>query len=137
LVQIADGRTTIEKVRTSNAASVRKYVASSKPALAHAGLEPKSSTSRAVTISEGLEELVMREPLKWYDADATDKPPWIKALVEVRHLATREGWCYPHVQAITAAIDQYAESTLGNRDFFLNRPHSIGGNRIRSQTDIP
>jgi hypothetical protein len=40
------------------------------------------------------------------------------------------GGCYQHVQAITVAIDQYAESALGNRDFFLNKPHSIGGNRI-------
>jgi hypothetical protein len=56
---------------------------------------------------------------------------------EVWHLAAREGCCYQHVQAITVAIDQYAESALGNRDFFLNRPHSIGGNRIPSRTDIP
>ena len=25
----------------------------------------------------------MREPSKWYDANATDNPPWIKALAEV------------------------------------------------------
>jgi hypothetical protein len=25
------------------------------------------------------------------------------------------------------AIDQYAESALGNRQYFLNKPHSIGG----------
>jgi hypothetical protein len=70
-------------------------------------------------------------PLKWYDANATDNPPWIKALAEVRHLACREGWCYQHVhvQAIIVSIDQYAESALGNRDYFLNRPYSIGGNR--------
>ena len=76
----------------------------------------------------------MREPVKWYD-DSTDHPPWINALAEVRHLATREGWCYPHVQAIIVAIDQYAEAATGNRDFFLNRPHSIGGNRRTG--DIP
>jgi hypothetical protein len=35
-------------------------------------------------------------------------PPFIKALAEVRQLATREGWCYQHVQAIAVAIDQYA-----------------------------
>jgi hypothetical protein len=33
----------------------------------------------------------MREPLKWYDANATDNPPWIKALAEVRHLACLTG----------------------------------------------
>jgi hypothetical protein len=25
------------------------------------------------------------------------------------------------------AIDQYAETALGNREYFLNKPHSIGG----------
>jgi hypothetical protein len=35
--------------------------------------------------------------LRWDDHKA-DNPPWIKALAEVRHLATREGWCYHHVQ---------------------------------------
>jgi hypothetical protein len=70
---------------------------------------------------------MVREPV-WYDRDA-DNPPWIKALAEVRHLAPREGWCYQHVQAITLAIDQDAESALGNRE-----PHSIGGS---TQRDIP
>ena len=65
---------------------------------------------------------------RWYDNNA-DNPPWIKALAEVRHLACREGWCYPHVQAIIVSIDQYAEAALGNRDFFLNRPYGIGGGK--------
>jgi hypothetical protein len=69
----------------------------------------------------------MREPLKWYDASAADNPPWITALNEVRHLATREGWRHQHVQAIIVAIDQYAVAGLGNREFFLNKPYSIGG----------
>ena len=76
----------------------------------------------------------MREPLRWYD-DSADHAPWIRALAEVRHLATREGWCYPHVQAIIVAIDQYAEAATGNRDFFLNKPHSIGGHKRSG--DIP
>ena len=67
--------------------------------------------------------------LRWYDHDAADNPPWVKALAEVRHRATREGWCYPHVQAIIVAIDQYAEKALGNRDYFLNKPYGIGGGR--------
>lgn len=71
---------------------------------------------------------------KWYDHDATDNPPWVKALAEVRHRATREGWCYPHVQAIIVAIDQYAEKALGNRDYFLNKPYGIGGGR---KGDVP
>src|ERR1700730_5114334 len=68
---------------------------------------------------------VMREPLQWYDHNA-DNPPWIKALAKVRRLAPREGWRYQHVQAIIVAIDQYAEATLGNREFFLNKPYGIG-----------
>jgi hypothetical protein len=42
-------------------------------------------------------------------------------------MAKREGYCYQHVQAITVAIDQYAEEALGNREYFLNKPYSIGG----------
>jgi hypothetical protein len=53
----------------------------------------------------------------------------VKALAEARHRATREGWCYPHVQAIIVAMDQYAEAALGNREFFLNKPYGIGGSR--------
>lgn len=69
--------------------------------------------------------MASNEPLKWYDGKA-DNPPWIKALADVRHMACREGWCYYHVQAIIVAIDQYAEAALGNREYFLNRPHGIG-----------
>jgi len=47
--------------------------------------------------------------------------------------ATREGWCYHHVQAIIVAIDQYAEKALGNREFFLNKPYGIG----RGKSEIP
>lgn len=64
--------------------------------------------------------------MNWYDEQA-DNPPWIKALAEVRHRATREGYCYQHVQAIIVAIDQYAEKALGNREYFLNKPQRIGG----------
>ena len=66
--------------------------------------------------------------LNWFDEKA-DNPPWIKALAEVRLMATREGYCYQHVQAITVAIDQYAEKALGNREYFLNEPYSIGSGR--------
>jgi hypothetical protein len=52
--------------------------------------------------------------LKRYDHTA-DNPPWINALAEVRHRATREGYCYHHVQAIIVSIDQYAETALGIR----------------------
>ena len=52
--------------------------------------------------------------------DEPNPPPFIKAQAEVRQLATREGHCYQHVQAITVAIDHYAEKALGNWGFFLN-----------------
>jgi hypothetical protein len=55
-----------------------------------------------------------------YDHNA-DNPPWIKALADVRRRGTLEGYCCFHVQAIMPAIDQYAESALGNRKYFLNK----------------
>jgi hypothetical protein len=66
---------------------------------------------------------VMGEPL---EDEKADNAPWIDALAELRHRATREGHCVSHVQAITIAIDQYAESALGNRDYFLNKPCGVG-----------
>jgi hypothetical protein len=36
----------------------------------------------------------------------------------------RESW--DRVQAIRTAIDDYAELETGNREYFWNRPHSIG-----------
>jgi hypothetical protein len=72
--------------------------------------------------------------IEWYDPNATNNTPWVKALAEVRRLAPREGWCYHHVQAIIVSIDQYAEKALGNREFFLNRPYGIGGGK---NSDIP
>jgi hypothetical protein len=49
------------------------------------------------------------QPTRWFD-DEPDFSPWLKALEDVRRKATREGWCYQHVQAIIGAIDQYAEA---------------------------
>lgn len=46
-------------------------------------------------------------------------------------------WCgtvYQHVQAISVAIDQYAEKAVGNREYFLNKPYAIGGN---SKDSVP
>ena len=69
-----------------------------------------------------------------YFIDESELSPFLKALNEARHLPTREGWCYRQVQSIMVAIDQYAEAATGNRDYFLNKPHSIGGSR---KGDIP
>ncbi|WP_236843299.1 hypothetical protein [Bradyrhizobium icense] len=69
-----------------------------------------------------------------YFLDEPDLSPWLKALNKARHEATREGWCYQHVEATIVAIDQYAEAAMGNRNYFLNKPQSIGGSR---KGDIP
>jgi hypothetical protein len=69
-----------------------------------------------------------------YFSDEPELSPFLKALNDVRNKATREGWCYQHVQAIIVSIDQYAEAATGNREYFLNKPHSIGGRR---KGDIP
>ncbi|MDD1520937.1 MULTISPECIES: hypothetical protein [Bradyrhizobium] len=71
---------------------------------------------------------------RWFD-DERDLSPFLTALEDVRRRATREGWCYAHVQAILVAIDQYAEAATGNREYFLNKPVSIGDNR--KAADIP
>jgi len=68
-----------------------------------------------------------REPPKWYDNNA-DNPPWINALAK-SVFWRREGYCFHHAQTIIVAIDQYAETALGNREYFLNKPHGIGGGR--------
>jgi hypothetical protein len=68
----------------------------------------------------------MREQLKWYDQKGAANSPWLDALAELRRRATREGYCYQHVEVITVAIDQYAGKALGNRDYFLNRPFGLG-----------
>lgn len=69
-----------------------------------------------------------------YFGDTEEHPPFLKALAEVRKIGVNEGWCYHHVQAIILAIDQYAEAATGNREFFWNRPYTIGG---RSSDDVP
>jgi hypothetical protein len=69
-----------------------------------------------------------------YFDDEPDLSPFLTALHDVRRKATREGWCYQHVQALIVAIDQYAEAATGNREYFLNKPYSIGGSR---KGDVP
>lgn len=73
--------------------------------------------------------------IRWFD-DETEHPRFLVALNEVRRQATREGWCYHHVQAIIVAIDQYAEAATGNREYFWNKPHSIGGS-LKRRGDVP
>jgi hypothetical protein len=70
--------------------------------------------------------------LRWFE-DEQNSTPFLKALEQVRHLATREGWRYQHVQAIIVAIDQYAEAATGNREFFLNKPPGLAGGSKRGE----
>ena len=61
------------------------------------------------------------DQLQRYDESA-DNSPWINALAELRQRATREGHCYQHVQAITVAIDQYAERRWATAITFSTSP---------------
>ncbi len=74
------------------------------------------------------------QPTRWF-CDEPDLSPWLKPLRTCVERRPREGWCYRHVQAIIVAIDQYAEAATGNREYFLNKPHSIGGSR--KSGDVP
>jgi hypothetical protein len=75
----------------------------------------------------------MPKPL-WYDPE-TNPSQFLAALWRVRHLCTRAQATVPDrrapgsyalIQAIMTVIDDYAERETGNREFFWNRPHSIG-----------
>ena len=68
---------------------------------------------------------VTKTPARYF-CDEPDLSPFLKGLNDVRQMATREGWCYWHIQALIVAIDQYAEAATGNREYFLNKPHSFG-----------
>jgi hypothetical protein len=70
-----------------------------------------------------------------YFSDEPDPSAWQNVLAEVRRMAPRRGHCFQHVQAIIVAIDQYAEAATGNRHYFLDKPHSIGGSRRSG--DVP
>src|ERR1700722_4454360 len=98
-----------------------------RSAISRSGATKKVSWHKQGHQRTDREAFSMKTPPVWYDHNATDNPPWIKALADVRRRGTLEGYCYFHVQAIMLAIDQYAETALGNREYFLNRPHSIGG----------
>jgi hypothetical protein len=77
---------------------------------------------------------MVSQPLRYFLEDP-HADAWLKSLDQTRRLATRQGWCYQHVQALMVAIDQYAEAATGNRSYFLDKPHSIGGSR--RNIDVP
>jgi hypothetical protein len=69
---------------------------------------------------------------RWYDPE-TDPSQFMEALWRARHLCTRAEHVRAKVpgshilvQAIISAIDDYAERETGNREYFWNRPHSMG-----------
>ena len=60
---------------------------------------------------------VTRAPVRYF-SDEPDLSPFLKGLNDVRQMATREGWCYQHIQALIVAIDQYAEAPLATANIF-------------------
>jgi hypothetical protein len=67
-----------------------------------------------------------------YDPE-TDPSQFMEALWRARHLCMRAEHVRAKVpgnhilvQAIISAIDDYAEHETGNREYFWNRPHSMG-----------
>jgi hypothetical protein len=59
------------------------------------------------TPCSGRQEVVVR-PARFFDEP--ELSPFLNQLNKTREMATREGWCYRHVQALIVAIDQYAEA---------------------------
>ncbi|WP_349509520.1 hypothetical protein [Rhodopseudomonas sp. AAP120] len=91
---------------------------------AHVPMAWRSPSSIRAVSTDPSYRLMAVQPNKWFE-ESDDHSDFVKALAEVRRLGTREGWCYHHVQAILLSIDQYAESALGNREYFWNKPHGI------------
>jgi len=58
--------------------------------------------------------------VRFFDEEQ-EPSPFLKALEEVRRMATREGWRYQHVQAIIVAIDQFAEAATGKPRFLFEQ----------------
>jgi hypothetical protein len=72
----------------------------------------------------------MKPKILWYDSQL-DSSEFMAELWKVRRMCTREVGAHgreswDRVQAIRTAIDDYAELETGNREYFWNRPHSIG-----------
>jgi hypothetical protein len=62
------------------------------------------------------------EPEKWYD-EMADNQPRITALLNIPFQAILEGYYDRHIQAIIVATDQYPETALQVREYFLSSPH--------------
>ena len=55
--------------------------------------------------------------VRWFE-DETNPHPFLKALQEVRQLATREGWRYQHVQAIMSRLTSMRKRLLAIANSF-------------------
>jgi hypothetical protein len=73
-------------------------------------------------------------PDLWFDPNKHDSR-LLAAMSELRHLCTRAEHTVPLtrqsgsrvlIKAIMSAIDDYAECETGHREFFWDKPHSIG-----------
>ena len=76
----------------------------------------------------------MRKYAHWYDPE-TEKSRLLAALSDVRRLTCSAEQTVPLtirpgsfmlLQAIRDAIDNYAECEMESREYFWNKPHSIG-----------
>jgi hypothetical protein len=63
--------------------------------------------------------------VKRFDTDQ-HTTPFLRALDTLRREASRQGAYPEHVATIIAMIDQYAESAMGDRQYFCERPHVFG-----------
>ena len=77
--------------------------------------------------------LMSRRP-SWYDP-SVETNPFVTALAEMRRVCNQAEHVMPYakvpgslalVEAIMAAIDDWAEHEMGARDFFYSRNHSAG-----------
>ena len=77
----------------------------------------------------------MHKRPSWYDP-AVETNPFLTALAEARRACNQAEYVMPYakapgsivlVEAIKAAIDDWAECEMGTRDFFYGRGHSAGG----------
>jgi hypothetical protein len=75
---------------------------------------------------------VVREVPRYF-SDEPDLSPFLKALNEVRHKATLEGGAVP-MSRPSCGDRSVRGSGDGDREYFLNKPVSIGGSR---KADIP
>lgn len=59
--------------------------------------------------------------------DESNPPPFLKAFGRGSGVGAARGLVLSARPGNHVAIDQYAEEALGNREYFLNTPYSIGG----------